>query len=92
MSDKEKYYKYKTKYLDLKNQLGGEIWQGKWDKNVWTGKYTETDDFTKIKTLGPLKGLYIPEERNILLIKLTEFKKSDGTTLINKIKEYQLYQ
>ena len=59
-----KYIKYKTKYINLKNQLGGD---------KYTGKMETTDNMNYTWTeqdKDPIEYKYIPEVRNKILIVL----------------------
>ena len=79
----EKYYKYKMKYLNLKKQLGGEVWSGQWNgKEVFQGKYTKNDNLESLpeKNNVDFKGICIDNKRNILLIELN----GDNNTIEKK--------
>lgn len=60
MDYKQKYLKYKLKYLNLKKQMGGDIWVGKYnDNSTFEGKYYKDSNESNLKT----EGLPVPEEK-----------------------------
>jgi len=60
MDYKPKYLKYKSKYLNLKKQMGGDIWVGKYkDNSIFEGKYYKDKDETNLNK----ENLGTPEEK-----------------------------
>ena len=63
MDSKEKYLKYKNKYISFKNMIGGDLgkWEGVWD-GVWTdGKFKGTYRGTFTNSNYPTIPLKVPE-------------------------------
>ena len=60
MDYKPKYLKYKSKYLNLKKQMGGDIWVGKYgDNSVFEGQYYKDGSKENLKA----EGLGVPVEK-----------------------------
>ena len=103
----EKYQKYKMKYLNLKKQMGGDMWIGQFDipKNgvkKWLGHWSKTEDKNVVEQSKeyPFNGKWINDDRNILLIEFYKpaFEKIelDGSKktvneFIGKINDYYTF-
>ena len=92
MDYKEKYLKYKNKYISFRNIIGGDvgIWKGKWDtdwvSDKFTGTYTGTftDNTGKIIDVPKIKGTWTGSWNNEIFT--GSYKNEDGTVPFKESK------